>query len=216
MEPDFWHQRWEGRQIGFHLDDFNPHLQRFWPRVAPPQGARVFVPLCGKSLDMLWLARGGWPVIGVELSPIAVAEFFRDHGLASRRSQDARFQVEEGDRVRLLCGNFFDLTAADLGGVEAVYDRAALIALPPEMRQRYVDHLLAIVPPRASILLVTLDYAQEEMAGPPFAVRRDEVVEYFGGRYAVEVAHCEDALDERRRERGVTRLEERVSLLTPL
>ena len=213
MDRDFWHQRWQQRLIGFHLDDFNPHLVSFWGRLGLDSSVPVFVPLCGKSHDLLWLADQGHPVVGVELSEIAVEEFFRDHGLAFERSEIDTFSVWRGAGITLYCGDFFALRSEHLAGIGAVYDRASLIALPLPMRRRYADHLRSLLPTSAPLLLVTLDYPQQEMDGPPFAVSPDEVRALYGEWYSVTEHHSEDALDARFRERGVTRMDERVFAL---
>jgi thiopurine S-methyltransferase len=214
MEPDFWHQRWRDNLIGFHLPGVNPQLEAFWPQLPVEAGDPVFVPLCGKSLDMLWLAERH-PVTGVELSPIAVEAFFEENDLPSRQSQEGRFSVCESDRARILCGDFFDLQPEQLAHIKAVYDRASLIALPPDMRGRYVRHLEEVLPPDVEMLLITLDYPQEQMDGPPFAVSESEVLELFSAGWSIEHLHEDDVLvrEARFRERGLTRMTENVFYL---
>lgn len=215
MDPQFWHERWQQNQIGFHQPAVNDHLQRFYPALKLAPGAGVFVPLAGKSLDMAWLRSQGHPVIGVELSPIAVQAFFAENGLSAQPGRDGAFDVCEAEGVRLLCGDFFDLTPAQLAGVSAVYDRAALIALPAEMRARYVDHLVCVLPPDTSILLVTLEYPADDMQGPPFSVGEAEVHALYAPRFEVRLLAVVDRLpaEPRFREKGVRRLEEKVYLL---
>ncbi len=211
MEPDFWHQRWRENLTGFHLPGVNPQLESFWPRLPIEAGDPVFVPLCGKSLDMLWLA-GRHPVTGVELSPIAVEAFFRENGLQYQESRQGRFEVCESERIQIFCGDFFDLEAEQLARVKAVYDRAALIALPSDMRRRYVSHLESVLPAKADMLLITLDYPQRQMDGPPFAVSAGEVEDLFASGWSISLL-CEDdvlAREARFRERGVTRMTENV------
>ena len=211
MEADFWHQRWRDNLIGFHLPGVNPQLEAFWPELAVEAGDPVFVPLCGKSLDMLWLA-SAHPVIGVELSAIAVDAFFEENGLPVERGVEGRFEVCESDRIRLLCGDFFDLEPDQLAAVRAVYDRAALIALPADMRPRYARHLERILPDGVEMLLITLDYPQPEMDGPPFAVGEDEVHRLFHDGWTIEPLHSEDLLEReaRFRERGLSYMTENV------
>lgn len=216
MHHDFWHERWQRRQIGFHQDEPNPYLQRFWPAAGMPDGGRVFVPLCGKSRDMLWLRQRGYEVVGVELSEIAVREFFAENGLASTQRQVGAFSCHAAVGYTLLCGDFFALTPADLGAVAAVYDRAALIALPPELRRRYAAHMLRLVPPGMHTLLVAFEYPQQEMEGPPFCVTEEEVAALYGESCAIMRLHDEDILvrEPRFRDKGVSRLHEKVYLLT--
>lgn len=216
MEPGFWHERWARAEIGFHQQDINLQLQRFWRRLNLPPGRRVFVPLCGKSRDMLWLAGEGYPVTGVEISPVAVAAFFAENGLRPQRWREGPFEIWEQDELRVLAGDFFDLEAHHLAAVAGVYDRAALIALPPAMRERYARKLAAILPPDIQTLLVTLEYDQAVMAGPPFAVSEAEVRALYQPAHAVELLFTRDALAEesRWRERGLTWLLEKAYRLT--
>lgn len=137
MDARFWLECWERQEIGFHQRNINAQLRRFWPELGLTRGDAVFVPLCGKSSDMIWLHARGHPVLGVELSPVAVAAFFAENGLAPRRARQGKLDVADSGGIRILRGDFFDLTAADLAGIAAVYDRAALIAMPSAMRERY-------------------------------------------------------------------------------
>jgi thiopurine S-methyltransferase len=214
MEADFWHQRWQRKLIGFHKRDVNPHLTTFWSRLRVDPGEQVFVPLCGKSLDMLWL-RERYSVLGVELSQIAVDEFFAENGLVAARSRQGAFFVSEADKLCLLCGDFFDLQPAQLQQVGAVYDRAALAALPAAMRPRYVAQLTKLTPASVSMLLVAMEYDQQQMQGPPFAVEEREIRDLFAPRWSVQLLHEQDILaDETKfRERGLTRLSEKIYLL---
>jgi len=216
MNPEFWHERWRRGEIGWHATSINLHLQDHWPRLGVAPGARVFVPLCGKSLDLLWLAGQGLWVSGVEISRVAVEAFFADNGLYAEITEDPPFLRYRAAEIEVLCGDFFDLDASRLQGVEGVFDRASLIALPPEARPRYADHLQRLLGPAVRMLLITLDYPQDEMAGPPFAVRDDEVQALFGARFHIEPIARSDVLaeNERFRQRGLTRLYEQVYRLT--
>lgn len=186
MEQEFWLERWERNEIGFHLRDVNPRLAEFWHTVAPPAGKQVFVPLCGKSLDLHWLASQGHGVVGVELSDTAVRAFFDEAGLSARLERERLLTCHATDTIRLYCGDIMELTVLDLHGVAAVYDRAALVALPPRMRANYVDHVLRIIPDGATILLVTFEYDQSLISGPPHAVLEDEVQALYGQRCEIE------------------------------
>jgi thiopurine S-methyltransferase len=212
MQPEFWHKRWASNQIGFHLPEVNPHLQRFWPALGLEEGARVLVPLCGKSLDLLWLAHKGHEVLGIELSEKAVEDFFAEHQFDPDISEQGPFKVYRAGSIELWCGDFFELTAGDVADCSGLYDRAALIALPPEMRAQYAAHLSRILPKGSLGLLITLDYDQAQMDGPPFAVLDDEVQRLFGDVWALKILEDQDVLGESWKflEAGVTRLEERV------
>lgn len=215
MEPEFWHERWRQNQIGFHQGEVNPYLEKFWAKLGLSAPARILVPLCGKSLDLVWLQQQGYQVEGVELSELAVRAFFEEQGLTPRRHKQGDWDVWESDGVRLWCGDFFQLDAATLGPIDAVYDRAALIALPAPMRQQYVRHIQSLggaVPH----LLVTLEYPQDKMDGPPFCVAQAEVQALFGERYhGTTPLACNDVLAEtpQLRQRGLDRLNECVYLL---
>ena len=216
MEPKFWQERWARNQIGFHLPEVNPCLQRHWPKLALAEVAKVLVPLCGKSLDLMWLASLGYRVLGVELSEQAVEAFFSEQGLMPRISQRGVFKVYRADLIEVWCGDFFALDAEALADCSALYDRAALIALPPLMRAQYAEHLNALLRPGCQGLLITLDYDQTQKAGPPFAVADEEVKLLLGGHWSVQVLEEQDILGESWKfvQDGVTRLEERVYRVT--
>ncbi|MCC5860745.1 MAG: thiopurine S-methyltransferase [Gammaproteobacteria bacterium] len=175
MNPQFWHERWRENRIGFHLDEVNPRLVEHWPALELPVPARVLVPLCGKSVDMAWLRERGHDVVGVELSPIAVEAFFAEQQLLPRCEVTGDLVIWRAPGIEIYCGDFFAIDTERLGRLDALYDRAALIALPAEMRPRYVEHLARLLPTGAPGLLLTLDYHQASMAGPPFAVPDAEV-----------------------------------------
>ena len=210
MEPAFWQQRWADNQIGFHQAQVNPYLQQYWPQLQLAPGSRVLVPLCGKSLDLAWLAGQGHRVLGVELSRQAVQAFFREHGLEPQVAQQGAFEVWRSGDMELWCGDFFALRAADVADCVALYDRAALIALPPEMRVDYM-RLLSQVLPTGAGLLVTLDYQQELLAGPPFSVADDEVRHGFAG-WQVEALEAQEVISQSPKflQAGVKSLVERV------
>ncbi len=218
MKAEFWLERWQRKEIGFHQDEINAHLQEYWGGLRLSAGGEVFVPLCGKSSDMLWLRAQGHRVLGVELSPLAVEDFFLENELKPQVRSAGAFDRWSCDGVSILCGDFFDLEAADVKAVAGVYDRASLVALPQEMRERYAQHLHRILPAGSPMLLVSMDYAQQEMGGPPFAVSEAEVRGLYEAHYAIERLYTLDVLAEnpRFRERGLTRLDEVVYRLSPL
>lgn len=217
MDPSFWHDRWQKNSIAFHQPEVNPQLKEFWPQLKLPTSSTVFVPLCGKSRDMLWLKERGHEVIGVELSPIAARDFYAENKIDAKTTQLGKFEQWQGGRVKILVGDFFALEAAYLAGVAGVYDRASLIALPIDIRPRYAEHLAGILPAQAEILLVTLEYPQEQMQGPPFSVTEAEVRQLYQRRYRVAPLKAKDVLAENThlRERGLTALTERAYRLTP-
>ncbi len=216
MKKEFWLERWERQETGFHQDDFNPYLRQYWQQLHLARGSAVFVPLCGKSMDMLWLRDQGHQVLGVELSAIAVQAFFRENGYTPRHDARGKFDLCEADGVGILCGDFFDLTRDHLEQVSAVYDRASLIALPPEMRGRYVRHLVSILPPATQILLITVEYPQEEMQGPPFSVSASEVETIYREHAEVRLLAQLDVLEQNPRfqQRGLSRMVENIFQLS--
>lgn len=194
MEAKFWQQRWEEGRIGFHRDEVMPLLTQYWPALAPPPGSQVFVPLAGKSLDMLWLAAKGYRVLGVELSPLAVEQFFAENGLQPEIHRSPYGVHHRTDAIELICGDAFALDKAALAGCAAVYDRAALIALPPSLRQRYAEQLYARLPVGCRGLLITLEYPQAEKSGPPFSVDESEVHDLYDEHWQVERLERRDIL----------------------
>ncbi len=215
MQADFWHKRWERNQIGFHQDRVNPYLARYWPSLGIAAGSRVLVPLCGKSLDLAWLAGQGLRVLGVELSQRAVEDFFAEQQVQPERYEHGGFSCYRSEGVEIWCGDFFQLTVEDVLDCVGLYDRAALIALPPELRQRYAAHLNAILPQGCRGVLVTMDYDQAKLDGPPFSVPDDEVRRLFAGRWQVTEELVQDILGESGKfiQAGVTCLLERAYTL---
>ncbi len=215
MKAEFWHERWEKNQIGFHQSQVNAHLQAFWGRLQLPTGATVFVPLCGKSSDMLWLRAQGYQVLGIELNQIAVRDFFVENNLQPAISQYSELERWQADGIVIYRGDFFKLTAEDVAECGAIFDRAALIALPPEMRPDYVEHMRVLFSDKLTTLLVTLEYDQSIAGGPPFSVPETEVRGYFTSDYQIELLRTEDALDDLPglKKRGVTAIDEKVWLL---
>lgn len=179
MQADFWHQMWESGVIGFHQSDINAFLQQHWQRLQLQGNEQVLVPLCGKSLDMLWLKQQGHDVIGVELSHKALDEFLSENAISAEPVKHDCFCGYELAGMTLLCGDFFELGSDDCQQVKAVYDRAAIVALPPQMRRDYVMHLQKILPKGTLFLMVTMEYDQNQLSGPPFSVPEAEVRELF-------------------------------------
>ena len=212
MGPEFWHSRWAAGQIGFHQAEVNPYLQQFWPTLQVAVGARVLVPLCGKSVDMTWLCGQGLQVVGVELSEAAAQAYFSERNIQPVVERRGAFTVYADDHCEIWCGDFFELTLAEIGVCSALYDRAALIALPVEMRARYAEHLGRLLPSACLGLLVTLDYQQSEIDGPPFAVTQQEVRQLLGIDWQVELMASLDVLEDNARfvQRGASRLDEQV------
>ncbi len=203
MDKAFWLERWQQQQIGFHQPEINQYLQKYWQVVSRHfPASHVFVPLCGKSRDMLWLREQGHPVLGIEFSEAAVNDFYIENALSRENSDD----------INLICGDFFQLEKDDLSTCHLVYDRASLVALPVEMRQDYVAHMTAILPDDVHMLLITMEYPQQEMTGPPFSVAESEVFSLYQPYFEVEKLDTFDIYKENPRfqEKGLTSLVEKV------
>jgi len=217
VDSEFWHERWRTRQIGFHQSSPHPFLERWWPSLGALAGDRVYVPLCGKSLDMIWLGVRGHPVVGSELSPLAVQEFFGEFGPAEstplgpfRRHVSGNCEILEGDALLL--------TPELLGKVQAAYDRAALVALPPSMRATYASRFAELLPAGSRTLLIGFEYAQHLRAGPPFSVEPDEIQQLYGSHFAIRELERVDIIRESPKfaEQGVESLYEVAYCLTRL
>jgi len=189
MNSEYWINRWNQNQTGFHLAGVNPLLTQYWPSVSTSKGGRVLVPLCGKSEDLRWLAEQGHDVVGVELSLLAAKTFSAEQGIVLRETHEPPFTVLRGDRVTYYIGDFLDFTPEVGGQFDLIYDRAALIALPPEIRPGYAQQLRSLVGKRGRGLLLGLEYDPSQMHGPPFTVPEAEVRRLF------ESFDCEKLLD---------------------
>jgi len=212
VDKQHWLDRWKENRIGFHEAAVNRHLRHWLPQFALAPGSCLFLPLCGKAHDIAWLAAQGYEVIGIEFSQLAIEAFFDEQGLDYQRFDSDRFGVYEAERITLLQGDFFDLRNDDLGACQFVYDRAALIAMSPADRPRYYEHMLSITPAVGSMLLITMEYDQSEMEGPPFAVGAEEIYRYYEKAFSINLLESRDIVDERPRwrEAGLSALVESV------
>ncbi|NOY16134.1 MAG: thiopurine S-methyltransferase [Gammaproteobacteria bacterium] len=215
MQADFWLQRWQAGEIGFHRHEYNAHMTRFIDLLGIGPGDHILVPLCGKSLDMIWLCEQNFRVTGIEISPVAVDAFFAENNIEHDISEYEWGLMYQSDSINILCADFFNIHSADLPHIDAVYDRASLIALPQDIRPDYVTQLARLIPDTARSLLITLDYPQQEMNGPPFSVGEADVKQLFGQQFIVESIIAEDCLanEPRFQAKGLSRLDERVFLL---
>lgn len=185
MDETFWRQRWQTQRIAFHQQEANPLLTEHLGALSLATGSRVFVPLCGKTRDMAWLLAQGYRVVGVEWVEDAVEQFFEEMDMEPSRTADGAMRRYRAERVDLLAGDVFELSGEQLGPVDAVYDRAALVALPAAMRGRYAAHLKAITA-CAPQLLLTYRYDPRQLDGPPFSIDAEEVDRHYGDTYDVE------------------------------
>jgi len=191
MDAAFWHQRWQENVIGFHQSEVNALLAGHFDALSLTEGSRVFLPLCGKTRDIAWLLAQGFRIAGCELSALAVDQLFDDLGVAPERTDLGAVTRYSAPDIDIFVGDVFELTGTALGPVDAVYDRAALVALPEDMRGTYAGHLTAITD-RAPQFLICFEYDQTQMEGPPFSVPGDEVHRYYDGRYDVTQVAIKD------------------------
>ena len=189
MNPEFWQTRWQEKRIGFNQPEVNPLLVKYFSELNLSVGSRIFVPLCGKSIDMVWLAHQGFDVVGIELVESAAQEFFIEQAISytviehSKQTDIKCYQGEiTGRTIDLWVADIFTLSADDIGHVDAVYDRAALIAMLAELRPQYSEKIRTLSC-NASQLLLTLNYDQNERAGPPFSISQEQVQQYYGNDY---------------------------------
>ena len=182
MDTNYWHQRWEKNELGFHESEANPLLVKYFNELSLTKGSRVFVPLCGKTLDIAWLLSNGFRVVGAELSETAITQLFAELGVAPNISVVGEVKQYSAKDIDIFVGDIFTVSSKTLGLVDAVYDRAALVALPKEMRHRYTAHLMEITH-KATQLLITLTYDQNAMDGPPFSISDAEVNQHYRDSY---------------------------------
>lgn len=190
MQASFWRQKWEKNEIGFHLPDTNPLLVKHVSTLNLNQGARVFLPLCGKTLDIAWLLAQGYSVAGAELSRIAIEDLFNSLNLTPNIKTLGEVTQYSAANIDMFVGDIFNITPAMLGKVDAVYDRAALVALPSEMRKRYSAHIMALTN-GAPQLLICFEYDQSLCTGPPFSISADELKHHYQANYSVTLLASE-------------------------
>jgi len=209
MEESFWHQRWESNNIAFHQDKPNLLLTKYFKELSLSKGSRVFIPLCGKTLDIAWLLSNGYRVAGVELSEMAIKQLFAELGVEPLVEKIGDLKQYSARDIDIFVGDIFNLSGKTLGQVDAVYDRAALVALPEEMRKRYTAHLMDITV-KAPQLLICYDYDQDLMEGPPFSISSEEVNQLYVNSYKLillESANVSGGL------KGIDAVKENVWLL---
>lgn len=187
MEKSFWTKKWEVGDTKFNQSEPNAALQKYFHSLSLNAGDKIFVPLCGKSIDLVWLANQGVCVIGVEFSDIACQDFFKENGLTFEKKGDHNFTKYISDNITLYCGDYFALTPKDVGELKAFYDRASLIALPPHMRAAYARKLAQLMPSESRGLLLTIIYDENEMQGPPFSITDNAVTSLFAEDFSVNL-----------------------------
>lgn len=191
MEPSFWHQRWEKNEIAFHEGKPNELLLTYFKELSLAKGRRIFLPLCGKTRDISWLLSNGYRVAGAELSQLAIEQLFMDLALQPEVSEAGELRHWSAQNIDIFVGDIFALSRTVLGPVDAVYDRAALVALPEAVRPRYTAHLTALTH-RVPQLLISYQYDQRLMDGPPFSVSNEEVDRHYRGHFDLRLLKSAD------------------------
>lgn len=207
MHPDFWNQKWARRELGFHEPDGNALLKAWFSKLSLARGARVLVPLCGKTRDIGWLLSQGMAVVGVELNEGAVRELFDELGVQPEVREVGAVKHFSAPFLDVFVGDFFAVDRGVLGDVDAIYDCAALVALPAAVRDQYTQRLVALTD-GAPQLVICFEYDQQEMQGPPFSIDAAELERHYGAHYTCrELEHVKAALPG-------TKATERVWLLS--
>lgn len=218
MEISYWQSRWQKKNTGWHMQQVYPHLITHWDKLDLDKGSTVLVPLCGKSLDMLWLAERDYKVIGVEVSDVAILEFIDESKKPFRATSKGPFTVHATHSIQLWQGDFFKLEPPLVPPVDAIYDKAALVALPEEKRKTYAARILQLCQAHTQIFLSSFEYEQKEMSGPPFSVTDAEIEKLYGNRFDIQLLHEASLLQNvpNFRQRGLhSYLTEKVYRLSP-
>jgi thiopurine S-methyltransferase len=193
MNSKYWIGRWERSETGWHQTEVEPRLQEYFVELSP---TRVFVPLCGKSLDLLWLASQGHYVIGIELSSLACETFFNENQIKYEVFQSDSFKCYQSTQITLFNGDFFNFKSSNLGKIGAVYDRAALIALPSDLRVQYARHMVNLIRSSANsfgfkFLQIVLQRTPHDINGPPFSISRSELKALYGSSFHIYLESSE-------------------------
>jgi thiopurine S-methyltransferase len=186
MDSSFWHKKWETNDIAFHENKANPLLIQHFKQLAIERCSRIFLPLCGKTLDIAWLLSNDYRIVGAELSKIAIEQLFSELGLKPSITKVGKLEHYSAKNIDIFVGDIFLLTKQLLGEVDAIYDRAALVALPEKMRHQYTAHLTNITQ-KAPQLLICFEYDQSVMSGPPFSISNDEIHQHYSDCYQLNL-----------------------------
>jgi len=215
MGKEYWLNKWLQNDIKFNQDEVNTHLQHYYSKLNLNRSDRIFVPLCGKSIDMLWLAQKGHPIVGVEFSPIACKSFFEENNLPYQEKTQEAFTVYYNNTIMIYCGDFFALTPGLIGNVKAVYDRGGFIALSPSIRKQYVEHLVTLIPAGSKVFMTTIEYDQQQMDGPPYSTSFDNIKQFYGPHFHIDrLEHTPYELPEHLREKGLQSADSSIYIIT--
>ncbi len=186
MDANFWHERWEKNELGFHESEFNTLMVKHFNQLPNTSKSRVFIPLCGKSLDMHWLLKQGFKIVGCELSELAVTQFFEEMKITPTIAHEGSLKHFHYENIDIYAGDIFELSVSKIGKIDAIYDRGALVALPLEMRIRYCGHIRQITE-NAPQLVLTFEYDTTLLQGPPFAIFEDDLKLYYQSDYQINL-----------------------------
>ena len=189
MDASFWHQKWEKNDIAFHQNEANPLLVKYFKELYLVEGSRIFIPLCGKTRDIAWLLTHGYRIAGVELSEVAIVQLFAELGVEPKISSVGKLKLYSASNIDIFVGDIFDLSSNLLGLVDAIYDRAALVALPVEMRNQYTAHLMQITD-KAPQLVICYEYDQSLIEGPPFSISSEKINQCYTDSYELTLLAC--------------------------
>mgnify|MGYP001160946566 CR=1 FL=1 len=211
-----WEFRWHEGRVGFHLKEVNSYLIRHSEQLLKRDINKIFVPLCGKSLDLYWLAERIKKVVGVELVRKPVEDFFKENNINFSTKLLEEFELFQSDFIEIFNGDFFALNESMTGQFDAIYDRASIVAIDAPERLKYANHLMRFLTDDGMILLITLEYDQNQMLGPPFSVPFSEIIRLFSNQGNLEILETCDILDDRLRGKGLSKILERVIKITKL
>lgn len=196
MEISYWQSRWIKGNTGWHMDEVFPPLKNYWHHLQLAHGATILVPLCGKTLDIEWFVGQAYYVIGIDVSEKAIEALKHNHSEPFCTSSTGGLTRYKSDSLELWCGDFFKLQKNWLPPIDAIYDKAALIALPPETRRQYAKAIKRLCQPHTRQFLSCFEYNQDEMNGPPFAVFEDELQTHYSDRFHINLLYSHSLMDE--------------------
>lgn len=214
---ELWSNLWKNKETGWEQKQPNALLQNYLNLLNLKPASRIFVPLSGKSIDMAWLAKQGYYIVGVELNVDACELFFKENNIPYKKSKEGKFDIFKSDKITLISGDYFELDKKLLGKVDAVYDRAALIALPFETRQAYIKKMLNLIDNHTQMLLITFVYNEHAIQGPPYSVNKEETQKHFGNKFNIIALYDEIVpIPEHLSKKGLKNLRELAFHLTPI
>jgi thiopurine S-methyltransferase len=191
MDAHFWHNKWQNNQIAFHRSSPNPLLVAHFDALSLTKDSVIFIPLCGKTLDIAWLLSKGYRIVGAELVESAIEQLFTELAMTPKIAVIGEIKHYSAQNIDIYVGDIFAVTQTLLGPIDAIYDRAALVALPNEIRRQYTAHLMKITQ-QAPQLLIAYHYDQQLVQGPPFSISAQEVHHHYEKHYRLTLIESVD------------------------